>query len=331
MVHYIWDDFPEIQKGLESVKSLMISELSVIHPEVKEKIIAYMEAPGKYLRSGLCLLLSQSKTGYIPEGKLYLAAYLETLHLATLIHDDVIDEADSRRGMQVMSKTFSNRIAIYAGDYLLSYANRFLLKASNLLDIDKNDQYLGNHKLIERILAGELAQLMNQFDQEMTMKAYLKQIKGKTALLFALACQLGAWEKGISKRESRLAYNLGQSIGMAFQISDDLIDFQVDKKRSGKPRMQDVQNGIYTAPYILAKESDHQISKDFKFTRGKKWSEESLENLYYRLNEAKAFEKTEELINAYLVKMKNQSQKLLAADEAEQVVAFLFKIMDRQF
>ncbi|WP_242258222.1 polyprenyl synthetase family protein [Streptococcus thoraltensis] len=331
MVHHIWDDFPEIQKGLESVKSIMVSELSVIHPEVKEKIIAYMDAPGKYLRSGLCLLLSQSKTGHIAEGKLYLAAYLETLHLATLIHDDVIDDADSRRGLQVMNKTFSNRIAIYAGDYLLSYANRFLLKAAKLLDVGEEDQALGNNKVIERILAGELAQLMNQFDYEMTMKAYLKQIKGKTALLFALACQVGVWEKGIPKRESRLAYNLGLSIGMAFQISDDLIDYQIDEKNSGKPRMQDIQNGIYSAPFLFAREADYQMVEDFQLDRRKKWSEEELNTFYNRLEQTKAFEKTEQLIRAYLRKMQEQSQKLLTADESEQLVSFLFKIMDRQF
>ncbi|MEQ9809789.1 polyprenyl synthetase family protein [Streptococcus jiangjianxini] len=331
MVHHIWDDFPEIQEDLESVRSIMISELSVIHPEVKEKIIAYMEAPGKYLRSGLCLLLSKSKTGHIPEGKLYLAAYLETLHLATLIHDDVIDEADSRRGLQVMNKSFSNRIAIYAGDYLLTYANQFLRKASELLDVGKEEQELGKHKVVERILVGELAQLMNQFDCQVTMKAYLKQIKGKTATLFALACQMGAWEKGTTRRESRLAYRLGQSIGMAFQISDDLIDYQIDEKNSGKPRMQDIQNGIYTAPFLFARETDRQLIDHFQLEEKKEWSEEELRAFYNRLNQAKAFEKTEQLIKAYLRKMKEQSQELLPPDEAEELVSFLFEVMNRQF
>ncbi|MUG33555.1 polyprenyl synthetase family protein, partial [Psychrobacter sanguinis] len=85
-------------------------------------IIDYINAPGKYLRAGLCLYLAKEVEGHISKGKLYLAASIEVLHLATLIHDDVIDEADLRRTLEPFHKTYTNKIAIYAGDYLLAYA-----------------------------------------------------------------------------------------------------------------------------------------------------------------------------------------------------------------
>ncbi|MFV8043464.1 polyprenyl synthetase family protein [Streptococcus pluranimalium] len=331
MVHYIWDDYPDVQKGLKAVKDIMVSEISVIHPDFKAKIMAYINAPGKYLRSGLCLLLSQLRHNDIPEGKLYLGAYLEILHLATLIHDDVIDQADHRRGIEVIHQTYSNRIAIYAGDYLLSYANRLLWKAANKLDFDKDDQELLHSKLIERILAGELAQLMNQFDQHMTMKTYLKQIKGKTALLFALACQMGAWEKGVSKRESHTAFLLGQNIGMAFQMTDDLIDYQLLEESSGKPWMQDIQNGIYTAPYLLAKQKQADLDKVFAISPNKQWTAQELMAFYNHLVSLGAFQETEKLVAAYFGKMSQQSQKLLSDEQSDQMVHFLETIMKRQF
>ncbi len=85
----------------------------------------------------------------------------------------------------------------------------------------------------------------------MTMKAYLKQIQGKTAFLFGLACQLGSFVPGQSRKDSSMAFRSGQALGMAFQLRDDLIDYQLDVAESGKPRLQDIQNGIYTAPLLL--------------------------------------------------------------------------------
>ncbi len=126
----------------------------VLHPAVTAKIVEYVEAPGKYLRAGLCLLFAQMTEGKISRSKLYFAAHLEVLHLATLIHDDVIDGADKRRGVEVAHQQFSNRIAIYTGDYLLAYSGRLLGKGLRFLDVTQDDLNLGNDKLMETILRG---------------------------------------------------------------------------------------------------------------------------------------------------------------------------------
>ena len=127
----------------------------------------------------MTLLFAQAVEGRIDESKLYFAAGIEVLHLATLIHDDVIDHADVRRGVDAIHQQYSNRIAIYAGDYLLAYAGRLALIGTEKLNVDKEAFGFTNRRVIARILAGELSQLMNQNKSTMTMKDYLKQIKGK--------------------------------------------------------------------------------------------------------------------------------------------------------
>ncbi|WP_105112096.1 polyprenyl synthetase family protein [Streptococcus suis] len=309
MVHQIWNTYPEIERGLEEVKSIILSEMMVLHPAVTSKIVEYVEAPGKYLRAGLCLLFAQMTEGKISRSKLYFAAHLEVLHLATLIHDDVIDGADKRRGVTAVHQQFSNRIAIYTGDYLLAYSGRLLGKGLRLLEVSRDDLDLGNDKLMETILRGELSQLLNQFDANMTMKAYLKQIQGKTAFLFGLACQLGSFVPGQSKKESQLAFRAGQALGMAFQIRDDLIDYQLEVEESGKPRLQDIQNGIYTAPLLFAMQEDNSIRQLLQ-SYIQSPNQEGLEVITERLFATNALAKTEGLLTAYLKKMRSYLDRL---------------------
>ncbi|WP_105129678.1 polyprenyl synthetase family protein [Streptococcus suis] len=309
MVHQIWNTYPEIEKGLEEVKSIILSEMMVLHPAVTSKIVEYVEAPGKYLRAGLCLLFAQMTEGKISRSKLYFAAHLEVLHLATLIHDDVIDGADKRRGVTSAHQQFSNRIAIYTGDYLLAYSSRLFGKGLRLLEVSCDDLDLGNDKLMETILRGELSQLINQFDANMTMKTYLKQIQGKTAFLFGLACQLGSFVPGQSKKESQLAFRAGQALGMAFQIRDDLIDYQLEVEESGKPRLQDIQNGIYTAPLLFAMQEDNSIRQLLQ-SYIQSPNQEGLEVITERLFATNALAKTEGLLTAYLKKMRSYLDRL---------------------
>ncbi|HFI2431931.1 polyprenyl synthetase family protein [Streptococcus sp. 2022WUSS037] len=325
MVHQIWNTYPEIERGLEEVKSIILSEMMVLHPAVTAKIVEYVEAPGKYLRAGLCLLFAQMTEGKISRSKLYFAAHLEVLHLATLIHDDVIDGADKRRGVTAAHQQFSNRIAIYTGDYLLAYSGRLLGKGLRLQELTENDLDLGNDKLLEIILRGELSQLVNQFDTQMTMKAYLKQIQGKTAFLFGLACQLGSFIPGQFKKDSHLAFRAGQALGMAFQIRDDLIDYRLDVEKSGKPRLQDIQNGIYTAPLLFAMSEDRSIRQHLQ-NYIQTPSQEGLDVIIDKLFATHAIVKTEKLIVSYLEKMMSFADRIpqLSTASMQNLVAIVF-------
>ncbi|MCL6221473.1 polyprenyl synthetase family protein [Streptococcus dysgalactiae subsp. equisimilis] len=332
MIHPIWKHHDDIEEALVSVKHIMISEMSSLPPDIKTTILDYINASGKYLRAGLCLYLEKEIQGEISQGKLYLAAAIETFHLATLIHDDVIDEAELRRNIKPLHQVYSNKIAIYAGDYLLSYAGRLATRGAQLLNIKDNWEDNGPlpYHVVERILAGELAQLMNQHNSQMTMKAYLKQIKGKTAFLFGLACQLGTWYPKIPQKTSKAAYHLGIFLGMAFQLSDDLIDYRLRADQSGKPRLQDVQNGIYTAPLILGMAQSQTIKQLVDKHQAVEWKEEELTLLYNHLLNTQAFEATEALIEKYLMKI-SQTSGLLPLNHQEGFLTFIKHILARRY
>ena len=325
MVHPIWDTMPEIQQELVGVKQLIKSELQLRVPEVAAKIQDYIDAPGKYLRAGLCLVLAS----YTPEGitqqKRYSAAALEVLHLATLIHDDVIDGATTRRGIVSMHAELSNRTAIYAGDYLITYALRLMAKGQMKLETGGIDAWV-----MEGILVGELNQLANQFRHGMTIYDYLRQIRGKTALLFAAATFFGYYSLNQSAWQNKQAFYAGQAIGMAFQLTDDLIDYQVDSAHSGKPRMQDVQNGIYTAPLILAMQDDSAIRQQLK-PKGEVWQEAELTQLYQALAQLNSFERTGQLADNYLKKAIQRLNKLAKRDQTQPLVHLLEIMMQRKF
>ncbi len=141
------------------------------------------------------------------------------------------------------------------------------------------------------------------------MKAYLKQIQGKTAFLFGLSCQLGSFVPGQSKKESQLAFRAGQALGMAFQIRDDLIDYQLEVEESGKPRLQDIQNGIYTAPLLFAMQEDNSIRQLLQ-SYIQSPNQEDLEVITERLFATNALAKTEGLLTAYLKKMRSYLDRL---------------------
>ena len=325
MVHRIWDSMPEVQQELHKVKHIMVSELHIHIPDVAAKIKEYMDAPGKYLRAGLCLAMAQLTPEGITEQKRYTAAALEVLHLATLIHDDVIDEADSRRGIETMHVQTNNRIAIYAGDYLMAYFMRLMQKGMGHLDSNPLDAWV-----MEGILVGELNQLANQFRYDMTIYDYLRQIRGKTALLFASATFFGYYSLSQSALKNRQAYYFGQAIGMAFQLTDDLIDYQVEAKQSGKPRMQDVQNGIYTAPLILAMNERPAIREQLK-ARQANWSETELEQLYQQMQEMAIFERTNELVDNYMKKATKRLKGMGSKEKVEPILNLLSQTMQRNY
>ena len=321
MVHKIWQDYPEIAQELLKVKHIMKSELQLKVPEVEAKVREYMEASGKYLRAGLCLMFAQLTPEGITESKRYTAAAIEVFHLATLIHDDVIDQADHRRGIQSLHIQASNRVAIYAGDYLMAFAARLLSKAHYQLQENPLDSWI-----MESILVGELNQMANQFKLGMTMYDYLRQIRGKTALLFAAATFSGFYSLQHSAWKNKQAFYIGQAIGMAFQLQDDLIDYRAPISESGKPRMQDVQNGIYTAPLIFALQENPKLTEKLLLD-ATLWTQESLDDLQQALLNAGVYAQTERLIQQYVSKAQKRLTALASTEQERAIMTLISRVM----
>ena len=202
---------------------------------------------GKLLRPAYSLLCAQIGPENDPEKAVAVAAALETLHMATLVHDDVIDDSGTRHGIPTIQSQHGNQFAIYSGDYLFCVCFTILSRhATSLAHLEFNARSM------EKILSGELDQLNSRYQSEVSIKGYLSRISGKTAQLFAVSCYSGAIESKASRKHAMNAWNMGHYIGMAFQIMDDILDYRGDSVTLGKPVMNDIAQGIYTLPLIYA-------------------------------------------------------------------------------
>lgn len=324
MIHEIWREYPEIESALSETKKTMREGISIRIPEIEEKINEYIDAPGKYLRAGMSLMFFYLENGSIDNKAIKYAAGIELLHLATLIHDDVIDLAQSRRGIESMHITYNNKIAVYAGDYLFSYSARLVSELKDEVTLTRQNDWI-----LESIMSGELRQLANAYNKNMTMIDYIRQIRGKTAMLFAMSTSGGYY---LANNDVKKAHNvrlLGTYLGIAFQLQDDLIDFTLPESKSGKPSMQDVKNGIYTAPLLLAMEKSKLVSDYINETEN--WNEASLEQLSVMVEETGAFDDTEILIDRYVKKALKYLEKVSNSDYKKQIKDIILLISSRDF
>ncbi len=204
---------------------------------------------GKRMRPML-ILLAAKNFGTVSEVTQNAAVGLELLHTASLVHDDVVDESKERRGQASVNASYDNKVAVLVGDYILSTA---LLRVS-LTDNQKIIQLLA--ELGRTLAAGEILQLSNIQNQEISEDVYYQIINNKTAALFEACAKIGAISAGANDEEVAAAAKFGQNIGMIFQIRDDIFDY-FDSKEIGKPTGNDMVEGKLTLPVIYALNNSH--------------------------------------------------------------------------
>lgn len=246
-LHPIWNEYPELAGELRITLALMEDSIKLKNHEVQRAIIDMIHAGGKLLRPAYQLLFAQFGPEQDPQKKTALAASIEMLHTATLIHDDIVDDSDLRRGRKTIKASFGNDVAVYAGDYLFVSCFKLLADYSGSLRSLKI-----NSRSMEKILNGELGQMSDRYNWDLTIDAYLKNISGKTAELFALSCGIGALESGTTQAFSKKCSEIGEQIGLAFQIIDDILDYSADADSIGKPVLEDMRQGVYSLPLLYA-------------------------------------------------------------------------------
>lgn len=214
-----------------------------------------LAAPGKMLRPQVLILsaclIDEKEAIARMEHLIRWGAIIELAHTASLLHDDVIDQSTVRRGRPTLMKQYGNSSAIYAGDYVLACLLREVLKSHG------EDKALLLTDGIEEMCVGEMNQTHCRYRQNVTIEQYNKNIAGKTGVLFASACCLGAMEVTADQDIIQTYEQFGRRLGRAFQLRDDLLDLTSNTKESGKSVMQDFQEGIYTLPVLLAR--DHEV------------------------------------------------------------------------
>jgi heptaprenyl diphosphate synthase len=214
---------------------------------------------GKRIRPALIII--SSMFGDYDRKKVFpVAAALETLHTATLIHDDIIDCARTRRGGLTVSEKNGINLAVYTGDYL--FANSMLLLSESGLPVDKLSYVAKAAKLI---CAGEVSQYLSKYTLT-SVNGYLKRVMKKTGILFTAAASLGAYVAGCNENIVKMLGKTGMNIGIAFQIRDDILDISSSEMKEGKPVGNDLKEGIITLPFIFAAERSEGIKlKIFSF------------------------------------------------------------------
>lgn len=199
---------------------------------------------GKRMRPMLILLIAKNYGG-VNAVTQNAAVGLELLHTASLVHDDVVDESNERRGQASVNATYNNKVAVLVGDFILSSALLRVSETNNELII-RNLARLG-----QTLSAGEVLQLINIDNKEISEEVYYQVIMQKTAALFESCCEMGALSAGMGEEEIAEVRDFGRNIGLAFQIRDDIFDYY-DSAEIGKPTGNDMAEGKLTLPVIYA-------------------------------------------------------------------------------
>lgn len=239
------DIYARMKKDIAFVERELEDSIYTDHAMLRETSLHLLKAGGKRIRP-VFVLLSAQFGQYDLERIKHIAVPLELIHMATLVHDDVIDDADTRRGQLTVKSKWDNRIAMYTGDYIFAKA---LMVATQLSD-PRVHQILS--KAIVEVCVGEMEQIRFFFRTDQTLRNYLLRIKRKTALLIAISCQLGAIASGAPESVSDKLFAFGYNVGMAFQIRDDILDLTGTEKELGKPPGSDIRQGNITLPVLYA-------------------------------------------------------------------------------
>jgi len=219
----------------------MHSDVALI-PQVAHYIIA---AGGKRIRPLITLLVAKA-FNYTGNRHINLAACVEFIHTATLLHDDVVDTSDQRRGQPTVNSVWGNETSVLVGDFLFSRAFQLMVQDQDLTVLE----ILSSTSA--QIAEGEIHQLMRLQDITLTKHDYYEIIKFKTAVLFAAASQVGCLINQASPEQQKQFYNYGYHLGMVFQIVDDVLDYRSNQDSLGKTVGQDFKEGKVTLPIIMA-------------------------------------------------------------------------------
>lgn len=243
-----------LNADLDLIEQELEKTVSSTEPLLSEAGLHLLQAGGKRIRP-VFVLLSAMFGEYDIEKVKKVAIALEIIHMASLVHDDVIDDAELRRGKPTIKAKWDNRIAMYTGDYLFARSLEIMTSLENIAA----HQILS--KTIVEVSLGEIEQIKDKYDFDQNLRVYLRRIKRKTALLIAASCQLGAIAGGVPESIHKKLFLFGYYVGMSFQITDDILDFTSTEEELGKPVGGDLLQGNITLPVLYAMENSELKNK----------------------------------------------------------------------
>lgn len=240
-----------VRPGLKQVEELIESQTECFDPTVADYMETVCKSRGKLLRPSLVLLMGGATGGIKPE-HIRLGAILEMIHLASLVHDDVIDRADTRRNEATANALWGNNLAVLLGDALFAHA---MVLGTDFGSVEFCKRLA---TIVRDVCQGEVEQSSRLFDLDMTREDYMEIIRKKTASLFSASTGGAAWISGVSPETESAMYRLGILIGSAYQIYDDCLDMVGDEEDAGKTLHTDAEKGKLTLPIFNLLESDDE-------------------------------------------------------------------------
>ena len=258
-IQEVWEQYrPDLLKVESQIQKNLSSEVPLIN-QVAQYIL---NSGGKRIRP-LLMILSSRVCPAPGEDHVLLAAAIEFIHTATLLHDDVIDEGNLRRGKKTVRTLWGNHASILVGDYLYATA------VAQGLSLNSQDVNLGLQKACSQMIEGEMVQHTHNSDLGILESDYLRIIQHKTASLMAASCHLGAIVSNGSPDQKEALYQFGQNLGIAFQVADDTLDYIAQKQRLGKTLGADLREGKVTLPLIhLLRNCSEEERKEVTHTFG---------------------------------------------------------------
>ncbi|HLR23135.1 MAG TPA: heptaprenyl diphosphate synthase component II [Pseudogracilibacillus sp.] len=295
-----------LKKDMKDIDERLADSIEAEHTVLRDASMHLLQAGGKRIRPVFVLLAASfgDEKTYEEDIKA-VAVALELIHMATLVHDDVVDDASLRRGEATIKSLYGNRVAMYTGDYMLARALEVITTVQN----PRIHQILS--KTLVKVVEGEISQIKEKFNVNQSLKDYLHRIKRKTALLIATSCELGAVAAGASTKDAKRLYRYGYHVGMSFQIIDDLLDFTASTEQLGKPAGSDLMQGNITLPILFAMEDDtFKGILEETFRTYDVIDETAIAPLLLKLHQSDAVERSYQLSNRYLEKSLNDIQML---------------------
>ncbi|MGE5627516.1 MAG: polyprenyl synthetase family protein [Solirubrobacterales bacterium] len=305
------------ENSLKEIRKIIRSNLKDNNKDVTLLMDKLPAEEGKLVRA--ILVLIGGSFGSIEKQKLLeISAAIELLHSATLVHDDIVDETDTRRGKDTLHKEYNLKAGLFTGDYL--FAQSYVLFSRNC----SPESIYNISETIKYICKSEISQYfaLNCFDS--TIRDYLRRINGKCASLFALSLSLGAEEGNSNSNITGTLKKIGYYTGMAFQLIDDLLDISSSSKILGKPTGNDIKQGIYSLPVIYELKCGN--AKLLNFLKDKQ-----LEEAILLLQNSKGYKKSKELAKKYTIKALSLVETLPETNEKLILKQLLKKLFDRNY
>lgn len=280
--------FAPVENDLRILTENLKTLIGARHPILGAAAEHLFEAGGKGVRPAIVLLVSRAtmlERDITPRHR-RLAEITEMIHTASLVHDDVVDEAEIRRNVPTVNSLFDNRIAVLAGDFLFAQSSWYLANLNNLEVVKLLSE------VIRDFAEGEIQQGMNRFDTSLSIEAYLEKSYYKTASLIANSAKAAALLSDASLEMAENLHAYGRHLGLAFQIVDDILDFTTPTEILGKPSGSDLISGNLTAPALYAMEEkpylEVLIEREFS-------EREDIEQAISLVKESKGIERAREL------------------------------------